>query len=417
MNKYIAALGLLLLCSSINAQRSIREISFNDFLQHVTANNLELVIEKYNVSVAEALLTASRVYADPELEMIFPTFDKEQFSGFPLNISFEMVIPVDIFGVRRNQIRKARSEKFASEATLDGFFRHLRSDAAAVYIDVLTNQLVISRMNLTLEQFDQLIDINQALFEAGEIGEIDLMQTRLEARKFQAEIFNARSEYYELMSEVYYLMGGILADSLVFFGDPVPDLSFNNFQELLDQTLTQRPDIIAAQRSVEANQYARQLARAERFPDVSLITGYHNEDATRPIAFSYSYAGLLLPFKFSGLNNGLSRKSFFEYEQSKVLLEAKLLDAESSLKGAWEKLRLLSEKKMLFTKSILQDAEKVRDASVYSYQRGEVSLLTVLDAQRTMNEIYMNYYETLAQYYNAIIELSRVSGQWLVEFN
>lgn len=65
---------------------------------------------------------------------------------------------------------------------------------------------------------------------------------------------------------------------------------------------------------------------------------------------------------------------------------------------------------------IPEDSERVRDAVLFSYQRGEVSLLEVLEAQRTMNEIYMNYYQTLTDYSFSLIELSKNTGTWLVEF-
>ncbi len=218
-NLTIALIVLLTAHSSLDAQRNIREISFEEFLQTVLSNNLELIVENYNVSIAEAAVAAARVFEDPELEMIFPVFDEDEFSGFPRNIEFEMEIPVELFGKRRNRIRQARAENYASQAQLDDFLRYLRADAARSYVDLLTHQLVSQRMNLTMDQLNELIEVNQALFNAGEIGEIDLIQTRLEARNFQAEIFDLRTDYAELMGEVYFLMGGITTDSLVFTGD------------------------------------------------------------------------------------------------------------------------------------------------------------------------------------------------------
>lgn len=397
--------------------RDTSELSFDEYLNHVLLNNLELMIRQYDVSVSEAALAASRVFEDPELEMIFPVFDEDEFSGFPRNIAFEMEVPIELFGKRRNRIRQARAEKFAAEAELDDFLRYLRAEAAVSYVEALTIQRIIERMQLTLEQLNRLIEINQALFEAGEIGEIDLMQTRLEARNFQAELFDVRAEFSGLMGEVYFLMGKIPADSIVFSGDISIEARIFDYQSLREQTLLSRPDIIAAQKRTEAGEFAMRLARAERLPDISIIAGYHNELALSPApGFSATYAGLIIPLRFSGFNSGAYRQSVFEYEQTKTELEASILDAETALKSAYENYLLLSQKSTLFTESILQDAERVRDAIVYSYQRGDVSLLEVLDAQRTMNEVYMNYYETLAQHAKALIEISTASGQWFVDF-
>ncbi len=413
----IFSLCMFFSVAGLKAQRDIREVEFEEFLQHVLAHNLELIIEQYEVSAAEAALVASRVFEDPELEMIFPPFEDDEFSGFPRNIEFELEVPVELFGKRRNRIRQARAEKYASEARLDDFLRLLRAEAATTFIEVLASQRIIDRMDLTLEQLNQLMEINQALFEAGEIGEVDLMQTRLEARNFEAELFDELAGFSELMGEVYFLMGGITSDSLVFAGELELQQPVVDYQALREQTLENRSDIRAARRDVEASEYAMRLARSERLPDISLIAGYHNEGAMRPSpGFRAVYAGLVIPLKFSGFNRGEFQLSRVEFEQSQTGLEAVLLDAEAGLRSAWEKFLLQNRNRMLFTETILEDAERVRDAIVYSYQRGDVSLLEVLEAQRTLNEVYMNYYETLSQHAGSIIELSKVSGQWFVEF-
>ena len=418
--KHYILTGFLLMmmtASGVSAERNIREINFDEFFQTVLSQNLELIVEQYNVSIAEAALAASRVFEDPELEMIFPVFDEDEFSGFPRNIEFELEVPIELFGKRRNRIRQARAEKFAAEAGLDDFLRYLRADAATTYIEVLSNQLMLERMNLNLEQLNQLLEVNRSLFEAGEIGEIDVLQTRVEVRLFQAELFDAKVDFSELMGDIYFLMGGMTEDSLVFRGD-IPSITpVMSYQDLKENALNQRPDIIAAQRTVEASEFAMRLARSERLPDISLIFGYHNEDAVRPgPGFAAVYGGLVIPLKFSGFNSGEMRMSRFELEQSRAELNAVKLDVEAGLQSAWETYQLMLQKRLMFTETILEDAERVRDAIVFSYQQGDVSLLELLEAQNTLNEVFINYYETLSQYAISVVELSKVSGQWMVTF-
>lgn len=103
-------------------------------------------------------------------------------------------------------------------------------------------------------------------------------------------------------------------------------------------------------------------------------------------------------------------------EQARSILGAITLEAEIELREAYSRYQLIMAKRQVFTDEILSNAERVRDAALFSYQRGEISLLEVLEAQRTLNEIYLNYYETLGQYAESLVELSRASGIWLVEF-
>lgn len=417
MKMLIMPVFFIVMINNIQAQRTVREVSYDEFFQTVLSNNLELIIERYEVSIAEAALAAARVFQDPELEIILPAFDNDEFSGFPRNIEFEMEVPVELFGKRRNRIRQARAEKYAAQAGLDDFLRYLRADAANTYLELLARQLMLERMNLNLEQLNQFLDVNRVLFEAGEIGEIDVLQTRVEVRLFQSELFDARIEFSELMGEVYFLMGGMTTDSLVFTGSIPSVAPVISYQDLLDRALESRSDVIAAKRRIEASEFATRLARAERLPDISFILGYHNAEAVKPRpGFAAAYAGLIIPLQFSGLNSGEFKMSLYELEQSKTELQAVTLNVETGLYTAWEKYRMMLQKRMLFTETILEDAEKVRDAIVFSYQQGDVSLLEVLEAQSTLNEVYINYYETLEQFAAALVQLSLESGEWFVEF-
>ena len=64
---------------------------------------------------------------------------------------------------------------------------------------------------------------------------------------------------------------------------------------------------------------------------------------------------------------------------------------------------------------LLRQAREVMDGKIYSYNRGEVSLLEVLDAQRTYDEVQAQYIETLFNYSSALVELERSAGIWDIE--
>ena len=64
---------------------------------------------------------------------------------------------------------------------------------------------------------------------------------------------------------------------------------------------------------------------------------------------------------------------------------------------------------------MLHAAQEVIDGKIYSYNRGEVSLLEVLDAQRTYDDVQAQYIETLFNYSAALVELEKSAGGWDVE--
>lgn len=63
-----------------------------------------------------------------------------------------------------------------------------------------------------------------------------------------------------------------------------------------------------------------------------------------------------------------------------------------------------------FEEEILEASREVVAAKLLSYQQGETSLLEVLDAQRTANELQSEYVEALADSLTALVELSMAAS-------
>ncbi len=71
---------------------------------------------------------------------------------------------------------------------------------------------------------------------------------------------------------------------------------------------------------------------------------------------------------------------------------------------------------MHYTDGLTNDVKQIPEGRIYSYHRGENSLIEVIEAQRTYNQIQEGYYETLFEYTAALLELERVSGKKLLNF-
>ena len=60
-----------------------------------------------------------------------------------------------------------------------------------------------------------------------------------------------------------------------------------------------------------------------------------------------------------------------------------------------------------YSRDLIENAEKILEGRTYLYKRGETSLIDVLEAQRTYNEMKIQYYQIMYDYASAIIELKR----------
>jgi cobalt-zinc-cadmium efflux system outer membrane protein len=102
--------------------------------------------------------------------------------------------------------------------------------------------------------------------------------------------------------------------------------------------------------------------------------------------------------------------------QAEELYKHAELQIRTEIMQAWELYQGYRRQVENFNQGLIENAENVRKGKIYSYQRGETTLLEVLNAQRTFNEIRTAYYEAHFNMAAALIELERAAGIWDIDF-
>ena len=63
-----------------------------------------------------------------------------------------------------------------------------------------------------------------------------------------------------------------------------------------------------------------------------------------------------------------------------------------------------------YTQGVVADADRVLAAILYSYQRGGATLLEVLTAQRTVDDVHLAYFAALAEHARQLIAVEQAAG-------
>ena len=79
---------------------------------------------------------------------------------------------------------------------------------------------------------------------------------------------------------------------------------------------------------------------------------------------------------------------------------------------AYHKYLIAGRQAQQFDTKVLNDAETILRKKIFSYQRGETSILEVLNAQRTYNEVYTTFNEVEYNFAVSLVELELACGIW-----
>jgi len=108
-------------------------------------------------------------------------------------------------------------------------------------------------------------------------------------------------------------------------------------------------------------------------------------------------ASLSVPIPFSRVYRGELEAAQSAQRQAQSQLQAVRIRAQAELQEALAHFQAAARRVALYDSGTLVDASSVLEKTLYSYQRGEATLVEVLIAQRTASEIELAYLDALAE--------------------
>lgn len=403
----------LALCAAHAQEKTV--LTFNEYLSRVKSSNIDFLAQQYAVDIAVANQKAARVFPDPELSVSYANnqnWNLQMGYGIDAELSFTL----ELGGKRKARMRLARSEKEMTEALLEDFFRNLRADATIAYLAAIKQHKVHEIQKASYARMLELARADSLRFRLGLITEIDARQSKLEAATMLNDVCASEGDCREALMQLLLFQGSR--------GVALPDSVAGTLQcakrnlalaTLIVAAQNNRADLQAALKSKEVSQNNLRLARANRVIDLglSLGAGYSsvvkNEIAPAPDFFGIT-GGVSIPLKFSNANKGELQAAKLAAAQSEKQYEAAELQIRSEVMLAYSKYTLACSKVERFNDGLLHEADIILEKKIYSYERGETGILEVLNAQRTYNDVQLDYNEALYECAEAWVELERACG-------
>lgn len=407
--------NILLLLLMIVLPAGAQQLTYEQYIQRVKTNNISYLAEQYNVSIADANLQAAKVFNDPELSV---GYANNQDWSMKMGQSFEAELgySLPLANVRGARIAVARAEKALADASVADYFRNLKAESAVAYYEALKQQRHVDLLYSSYQQMNRLAQSDSVRLALGEGTETDAMQSRLEAQTLYHDYLQAQADFRNSLTQLSLLMGDTSLTSLTGLAD---ELSLEEREytlaNLFQTAELQRADLQMALHTQTLSEKNLRLVKASRALELGLSVGFahntivENEIAPAPKHNSFS-VGVSIPLKFSNSNKGEVRAAQYAIQQSQAALEAAKLQIHTEVLQAYNQYEATCQMARRFSTQMIATAESILRNKTFAYQQGEASLLEVLDAQRTYNEVSMSYVEVLCNAKVAQTELERVVG-------
>jgi len=326
------------------------------------------------------------------------------------NFSYEL----DLIGRLSLATDAASLDARSREALLRSTQLLVQADVAQTYLNLRALDTERALVRDTLQAYRNTLRLTEVRFREGDVAELDVARVRTEVAATESEALTLDRRRAELEHALAVLVGEVASSFQVApaeWATALPVIPAG----VPSTVLVRRPDVSAAQSSMQAAQARVGVARAAWFPVFSLTAngGYAAPeigDLFKMSTRAWGVGALLsLPIFDGGRREAGVQNANAELDIALANYREQILIAFRDVEDQLSALRLLAEQSEAQSRSVASSSR----ATVLSdsrYRNGLVSQLEVLDAQRSELRNRRQALQVRAAQYLATVGLIRALG-------
>jgi NodT family efflux transporter outer membrane factor (OMF) lipoprotein len=333
--------------------------------------------------------------------------------NFPADASW---VP-DIWGKVRNQVRAQASAAQVSAADLENTRLTMQADVASDYFQLRSQDALKQLLDATVQAYGESVKLTQALYETGIDSQESVLQAETQLATAQAEDTNVGI----LRAQYEHAIAMLIGKPASQFS--LPSLPLNSAPPAVpvgvpSKLLERRPDIAAAERTMEQSNALIGVAVAAYYPNLTLsgTFGFQNTSIADWFTWPSHYWSVGPQLAETLFEGGLRRATVVQYraqyDQSVANYRQTILTAFQQVEDNLSSLRILSEEVQQQAGAV-DFAQKDLALAIDRYKLGIDPYLNVLTAQTTLFTNQQAMVQLRLQEMNASVQLiEALGGGW-----
>lgn len=403
------------------------ELNRLEALALAASPSLKAAVARVDQARAAARISAAEWVPDIRLK---GDASREQFSGnlptpVPVNIprgrvnSFSTIIDlsyeIDLWGKVRREVESARATADSASASYHSAILTLTADVAAQYFLLRSFDSEVSALQRTIALREKWAGLLEEKFKAGALPETDLARAKTEVATARADRADARRQREEA-SHTLALLCGQPASSFTIAQRPIGSKAPPSIPSGIPASVIERrPDIAAAERLVAARNADIGVATAAYFPAVRLTGtgGFLSKDVDSLLSADSRVwsigPSVSLPLTGWAVIHFNVKRQKAAREEAIANYRQTVLSAINDVEISLTQIRQRAEQATAVGDA-LAESTKATDLIRAAYERGALSYLELLDAERTRLQAELATARITAQRHLATVRLIKALG-------
>jgi outer membrane protein, heavy metal efflux system len=396
-------LSMVLCPVMAGAVDSIKEYTFEQAIQQALKHNHDVKLSQLSLQGAQAAIQVAKQSPNPFLTLQTAGINPKLGvgSGSLRSKTVDTTIRVDQLiergGKKGLRVENAIQLEQAAKHDWMDTQRQVYLNVAQAYYDLLAaqEQLKISRETVALFQCTMRAALKRK--KAGDLAGADIARLTVDGLRAENDARQAQADWIKAQQNLVYLLGedkGAMeslskaprpsASSTVRATDHWPAMESSPLMEV-NAILLKRPDVVAAQKRVDAAQTALALVRAQRKRDVSVglqFEHYPIGDANQQGSGNSYGVSVQIPILVNTNYEPDIQAAMIAKETAQENLEKTKNAARLEIQQAIADKEAAMEQVQRFQGALLKAAQQSSEAAEFAFKKGAIGVMDVLDARR-----------------------------------
>ena len=368
-------------------------VSSDQAVAEALANNRELAASRARVPIADAARLTAGLRPNPDLSL---SADHLDLAGTPFTDAngggpSEYAVHADYLweqgGKRRHRLAVADGDRAVTRLEVDDEVRRLVLEVRNAHVDLLLAQRELALASDNLTSLRRVAELSAIRVKSGDLAEVELMRTRVAVVQLENDVARRDLSRRIAQRRLALLLGRpVSAPPPEATGEfAAPPAALPSIEDLERLALASRPDLLALGSGRDRAQANIGLQQALGRVDFTVGTEFRRQQGLAGKANTLGFF-LSTPLPFFNRNQGEVAKARAELTEATRRTEAAREAAASEVREAYD--QFLTARGLLdrVGQGMRRDATEVRTALEYAYERGEATLVELLDAQRAFND-------------------------------
>lgn len=327
------------------------------------------------------------------------------FDGAEYTIGVQQQLEIGGKRSRREDVADIEKQQVGQDAL--AAVQVLLAQTNAAYMRVAIAQERLAQADKRAVLADKMHDAVKRRISAAKASDIQHTKADLEVSAAKVEQSKAKNELSLAKATLANLMGQPSLEQSVTAD--LKQLSDPPEYEALMLALENTPVSVMSQLSIQREESALGLARAESLPDPTVGLGVRRFNEEGSTAF---LASVSIPLTIFNRNQGRIREAEANLRAAEADQDVLRLSLNKEADELWQTLASAREEVLSYQDGLLPSAEKAYAQADDGFDQGAFTFLDLLDAQRTLFDMQKGHLDALTVFHETKAKLDMLGGAY-----